>query len=303
MAEVFLAKAVGPGDFEKSLVIKRILPELAEDPDFVAMFLHEARLAAQLNHPNVVQIFDFGEVIVEGNSTYYLAMELVDGPNLLSILRRAPARRMPVTLGARLVAQACEGLAYAHEFVDPTTGEALGLVHRDVSADNLLLARNGTVKVIDFGVAKVAGHVSRTEAGSVRGKIAYMPPEQILGDADLRVDVYALGVILYELAAGTRPYDQLPTVQLLTAIIQRAPMPLLQRVPDVPVGFAMVVEKAMARDPAARGADVGEGNRHGSGLARRPAGGNQKDARTRRIFARSFALEERLYAAMEIRPR
>jgi serine/threonine-protein kinase len=243
MAEVFLAKAIGPGGFEKSLVIKCILPNLAQDPEFVEMFLHEARLAAQLNHPNVVQIFDFGEV----DGTYYLAMEYVDGPNLRSVLRRAPGRRMPVTLGAKLIAQACEGLAYAHEFADPVTGQPLGLIHRDVSADNLLVARNGTVKVVDFGVAKVEGQATKDEPGVVKGKIAYMPPEQIAGDADLRADVYALGVILYELAAGVRPYDQETDNELMAAIIQRDPVPLLTRVPDLPVGYAMVVGKAMAR--------------------------------------------------------
>jgi serine/threonine-protein kinase len=254
MAEVFLARAVGPGGFEKTLVIKRILPTLAEDPEFVAMFLHEARLAAQLNHANIVQIFDFGEV----DGTFYLAMEYVDGPNLRSILRRVPDRRVPPAYAARLIIQACEGLAYAHEYADPATGEPLGLVHRDISADNLLVAKNGVVKVVDFGVAKVAGQVSNTAAGTVKGKIAYMPPEQILGETDLRSDVYALGVILYEMVAGTRPYEQLPEVQLLAAIMQRDPPPLLQRVPDAPVAFAMVVEKAMARDVRARFQDCRE---------------------------------------------
>ena len=254
MAEVFLARAMGPGGFEKTLVVKRILPELAEDPSFVQMFLHEARLAAQLNHPNVVQIFDFGEV----DGTYYLAMEFVDGPNLRTILRKSPGRQISVTLGARIISAACEGLAYAHEFADPVTGAPYGLVHRDVSSDNLLLARTGAVKVVDFGVAKVAGQVSTSLAGTVKGKIAYMPPEQILGEADLRSDVYALGVILYELAAGTRPYEQMPDVQLMTAILKRDPTPLLARAPDVPPDFAMIVDKALARRVEARFQDCRE---------------------------------------------
>lgn len=254
MAEVFLAKAMGPGGFEKTLVLKRILPTLAEDPQFVEMFLHEARLAAQLNHPNVVQIFDFGEV----DGTYYLAMEFVDGPNLRSVLRKAPNKQISVTLAARIISQACEGLAYAHEFADPASGEPLQLIHRDVSADNLLLARNGAVKVVDFGVAKVGTQSSGSEAGTVKGKIAYMPPEQILGDFDLRSDVYALGVILYEMAAGTRPYDAMPDVQLITAIIKTEPRPLVSRVPHVPPEYARIVDKALQRDVSLRYQDCRE---------------------------------------------
>jgi serine/threonine-protein kinase len=221
MAEVFLAKTVGPMGFEKTLVIKRILPHLAEDPAFVEMFLHEAKLAAQFSHPNVVQIFDFG--VADG--AYYLAMEHIDGPNLRSVLRAAPERRLSPVLSARLVTFACEGLSYAHEFADQTTGEPMGITHRDVSSDNLLISRNGTVKVVDFGVAKVFGQGS-TRAGVLKGKIAYMSPEQIMGAVDRRSDVYALGVILYEMASGARPYDQKQEVPLLTAILQEAPVPL-----------------------------------------------------------------------------
>ncbi len=254
MAEVFLAKAVGPGGFEKTLVIKRILPKLAEDPEFVEMFLHEAKLTAQLNHPNVVQIFDFGQL--EGS--YYLAMEYVDGPNLRSIIRRMPNKRLPLGLAARAVTLACEGLAYAHEFVDPATGQPLGLIHRDVTPDNLLLGRTGAVKVFDFGVAKTVGRATQSEAGTLKGKIAYMPPEQMIGEPDLRVDVYALGVILYELASGTKPYDQTGDVQLMTAILQTPPVPLQQRMPEVPEEYARIVAKAMARDVSQRYASCRE---------------------------------------------
>ena len=246
MAEVFLAKVMGPGGFEKSLVIKRILPNLAKDPAFVAMFLQEARLAAQFAHPAVVQIFDFGEV----NGSFFLAMEFIDGPTLRNVLRAAPDRRISLGLGARIIEQACEGLAYVHEFTD-ASGKSLGLMHCDVSTDNMLIARNGAVKVVDFGVAKAAGE-SNSEPGTVKGKIAYMPPEQIIGEADLRADVYALGVILYELAAGTRPYDSKSDQQLLEAIIKTDPVPLLSRRPDVPREYALLVEKAMAKNLSAR---------------------------------------------------
>lgn len=247
MAEVFLAKAKGPGGFEKSLVIKRMLPALAKDPHFVEMFLQEARLAAQFAHPAVVQIFDFGEL----DGQFFLAMEYIDGQNLRSIVRGAPERRLPVVVAARIIEQACEGLAHVHEFAD-ASGTPLGLMHCDVSTDNLIIARNGAVKIIDFGVAKSAGQLSNAVPGTVRGKIAYMPPEQIIGEADLRADLYALGVILYEVATGTRPWDNLPDQQLLEAIITTDPVPLLARQPDLPPEFALIVGKAMARNPADR---------------------------------------------------
>jgi serine/threonine-protein kinase len=247
MAEVFLAKVMGPGGFEKSMVIKRILPNLAKDPEFVAMFLQEARLAAQFGHPAVVQIFDFGEV----NGSYFLAMEYVDGPNLRSILRSSPERRISPVVGARVIEEACEGLAYVHEFADGS-GASMGLMHCDVSTDNLMIARNGAVKVVDFGVATGAGQGPNAAPGTVKGKIAYMPPEQIIGEADLRADVYALGVILYELAAGTRPYEQQPDQQLLATIIKTDPVPLLSRKPDLPREYANIVAKAMAKNLSVR---------------------------------------------------
>jgi len=247
MAEVFLAKVMGPGGFEKSMVIKRILPNLAKDPEFVAMFLQEARLAAQFGHPAVVQIFDFGEV----NGSYFLAMEFVDGPNLRNILRASPGRRISPVVGARVIEEACEGLAYVHEFAD-ASGKPLGLMHCDVSSDNLMIARNGAVKVVDFGVATGAGQGSNSAPGTVKGKIAYMPPEQIIGEADLRSDVYALGVILYELAAGARPYEAPDDQQLLAAIIKTDPVPLLSRKPDLPREYANIVEKAMSKNLSAR---------------------------------------------------
>src|SRR5690242_18845995 len=152
MAEVFLAKAAGPMGFEKTLVVKRILPELAEEPAFIQMFLSEAKLAARLTHPNIVQIFDFGE----SEGAYFLAMEYIDGPSLRMLIKRAVVQELalPATVCARLISLACEGLAFAHDFADPDTGEPLSLIHRDISPDNILLSRQGAVKVVDFGIAK-----------------------------------------------------------------------------------------------------------------------------------------------------
>lgn len=252
MAEVFLAKAAGPRGFEKTLVLKRILPHLAEDPAFVEMFLGEARLAAQLEHPNIVQIFDFGEA--EGS--FFLAMEFIDGPNLRKLVKRAAEEALPPAFCAKVVAAAAEGLAYAHEFRDVETGEPLGLIHRDVSPDNILVSRQGAVKVVDFGIAKVAGQGHRTLTGVVKGKVAYMPPEQLQAKGmDRRVDVYALGVVLYELLTGKRPFDATTDVSVMQAILFESFIPVAQRRPDLPVALQQVLDKALAKDRERRYAD------------------------------------------------
>jgi serine/threonine protein kinase len=247
MAEVYLAKAAGPMGFEKTLVLKRILPHLAEDPAFVEMFLSEAKLAAQLNHPNIVQIFDFGEA--EGE--YYLAMEFIDGPNLRVLLKRATAQgtELPPAVCARLIASACEGLAFAHDFRDPATGELLGLIHRDISPDNILVSRQGAVKVVDFGIAKAAGQSHKTQSGVIKGKLAYMPPEQVRAkNLDRRVDVYALGVVFYELLTGRKPFDTNTDASLMQAILFEEMIPASQRRADLPRAVHTILERALAKD-------------------------------------------------------
>ncbi|AKF80851.1 serine/threonine-protein kinase [Myxococcus fulvus 124B02] len=249
MAEVFLAKAAGPMGFEKTLVLKRILPHLAEDPAFVEMFLGEARLAAQLEHPNIVQIFDFGEA----DGSYFLAMEFIDGPTLRRLVKRALEQPLPPVVCAKLVAQAAEGLAFAHEFSDAATGEPLGLIHRDVSPDNILVSRQGAVKVVDFGVAKVAGQGHRTQTGVVKGKVAYMPPEQLRASPlDRRVDVYALGVVLYELLTGKRPFETTTEASTMQAILFEPFVPVEARRPDVPEALRRVLELALMKERDAR---------------------------------------------------
>ncbi|KFE63159.1 serine/threonine protein kinase [Hyalangium minutum] len=246
MAEVFLAKAAGPMGFEKNLVIKRILPHLAEDPRFVEMFLAEARLAALLNHPNIVQIFDFGEF----EETYYLAMEFIDGPNLRTLSRRArdSGIRLPPVYCAKIISQACDGLAFAHDFVSPETGAPLNLIHRDVSPDNILLSRQGAVKVVDFGIAKAANQEHRTQTGMIKGKLAYMPPEQLQGQPlDRRVDVYALGVVLYELLTGHKPFDATTDVSMMQAIIFEPFVPASHRRPDLPRALSQILDRALGK--------------------------------------------------------
>ncbi|MET0402846.1 MAG: protein kinase [Cystobacter sp.] len=248
MAEVYLAKAAGPRGFEKTLVLKRILPHLAEEPAFVEMFLSEAMLAARLTHPHIVQIFDFGEA----DDAYFLAMEYIDGPSLRTLVKRSVALRLPLptTLCARVVSQACEGLAFAHDFVDPDTGRPQGLIHRDISPDNILLSRQGTAKVVDFGIAKAAdqgGH--RTATGVIKGKISYMPPEQLRAkDMDRRVDVYALGVVLYELLTAHKPFESTSEASLMQAILFESATPAATHRPDLPGKLLGILDRALAKN-------------------------------------------------------
>ncbi|HSP18905.1 MAG TPA: serine/threonine-protein kinase, partial [Myxococcaceae bacterium] len=246
MAEVFLAKTDGPMGFEKLLVIKRILPHLAQDPLFIDMFLGEAKLAAQLNHPNLVQLFDFGEA--EGS--YFIAMEYIDGPTLRYLLARSRDLQAPIplALAARIVSSAAEGLAYAHDFRDHVTDEPLHLVHRDVSPDNILIGRSGALKLVDFGIAKARGQSHHTQAGTVKGKVAYMAPEQLLGEPlDRRVDLYALGVVLYELCTGRMPFEADTDASMVRAVLYDPVIPAVQRVPALPAALQSIIDRLLSR--------------------------------------------------------
>jgi serine/threonine-protein kinase len=247
MAEVFLAKAAGAMGFEKEVVVKRILPHLAEEDGFVEMLFTEARIAARLNHPHIVQIFDFGEA--EG--TYYLAMEYIDGLDLRSLMKRVIAHHLALSpvFCAWVIATACEGLAFAHELRDPATGKPVGLIHRDVSLDNILLSRQGGLKIVDFGIAKAADQSPSTRAGIIKGKLSYMAPEQLLGQPlDRRVDVYALGVVFYELLTGRKPFNATTQSAMTKAILHEAPVPAVQRRPDLPEVVSRILDRALAKD-------------------------------------------------------
>jgi serine/threonine protein kinase len=247
MAEVFLAKAEWARGVERTVVVKRILSHLAEDQNFIDMFLSEAKLAAQLSHPNIVQIFEFGET----DGVYYLAMEYVDGPNLRTLAARAHEQHRPIDfrICAKLISESCEALAYAHELTDPTTGQALQLVHRDISPDNIILSKSGSVKVMDFGIAKAATQSHQTKTGLIKGKLAYMAPEQLKTKGiDRRADVYALGVVLYELVAGAKPYDAESEVTMMHAVLYEPMVPIRQRRPDVPAELENIVNKALAHE-------------------------------------------------------
>ncbi|HEY4730184.1 MAG TPA: serine/threonine-protein kinase, partial [Myxococcales bacterium] len=250
MAEVYLARQAGAAGFEKLVCLKRILPHLARDKQFVEMFLNEARLAARLDHPNIVSIFDLGEA----NGNYFIAMEFIDGPSLRAAAKRALERgeRLPIPEIVKIVSMAAAGLHYAHELTD-AGGKPLGLVHRDISPDNVLVHRNGAAKVVDFGIAKAANSSSSTRTGTLKGKVAYMPPEQLRGDPlDRRTDVFALGVVLYELLAGQRPWAGDSEVSLIGRIMTEDPPPLSTLRPDAPAGLVAVLDRALAKDREAR---------------------------------------------------
>ncbi len=246
MGQVHLARHVGPEGFEKLIVLKTLRPDHAVDPRFVAMFLDEARLAARLLHPHVVQIFDFGEA----GGIYYIAMEYVPGVDVAS-LRMELSRRgqpLPLALACRVVIDAASGLHYAHELKGPD-GQPLGLVHRDVSPQNILVGYEGAVKVIDFGIAKAAGRLTQTRTGALKGKFAYMSPEQAAGEAiDRRSDVFALGVVFHELVTGTRLFERDTETETLRAV-QDCAIPTASKLnPECPSAIDAVLAKALAKE-------------------------------------------------------
>ena len=247
MAEVFLARADGPMGFAKKCVVKRILPHFNDDPRFIEMFLGEARLAAVLNHPNLVQIFDFGQ----SDGQYFLAMEFIDGANLRVLNQAARRENGPLSfaLAARMIALAAEGLHFAHELRDES-GQFLNLVHRDISPDNILVSRNGAVKVVDFGIAKASTQPHLTKSGMIKGKMAYMPPEQLARESlDRRADLFALGIVFYELITGGMPFDATSEVSIIQAIMSQKPLekPTVYR-PDCPPELEAIVAKCLEKD-------------------------------------------------------
>jgi eukaryotic-like serine/threonine-protein kinase len=247
MATIFLAEKTGPGGFGKQLVIKRILPHLADDAKFVEMFLDEARNAANFNHPNIVQIYDFGSA----DKHYFIAMEFIDGYDLAGVADRVHAlkRRIPPVIAARIIADALGGLDYAHSFTDPRSGEPLHLVHRDISPHNLLVNKDGNVKLVDFGVAKAKTSSAKTETGAVKGKFSYMAPEQIAGEPlDGRADIFAMGITLYELSVGKRPFGDVSEMMAINAILTRPPIPSRDAGADLPQEFEDIIFKALEKD-------------------------------------------------------
>lgn len=257
MARVWAAKQHGQRGFSKVVAIKTILPNLAEDETFERMFLDEARVASGVHHPNVCEIFDLGEE--EG--VLYLAMEWVEGESLARLLKPgsgvegALPQRLNARLAAKIIAEACGGLHAAHELTDDH-GDRLDVVHRDVSPQNILVATNGAVKVMDFGVAKALGmSTETTSAGQIKGKAPYMSPEQAGGQrVDRRSDVFALGICLYEATTGKRPFTAPGgnQIQIVKQILSGRFEPPSAHVPGYPRELEAIVLKAMAMDPFQR---------------------------------------------------
>jgi tRNA A-37 threonylcarbamoyl transferase component Bud32 len=243
-AEISLARYDGIGGFEKQLALKRLLPSLCEDRAQVAQFLNEARISACLSHPNIVQTYEVGEV----NGRYFIAMEYVSGEDLEKILRRLSSdrRRMPLETALRIISEVCGGLHYAHSRAD-AAGRPLQIVHRDVSPANVLVSHDGSVKLIDFGVAKLLDAQSLAMSGVFRGKFAYMSPEQCAGEPlDARSDLFSLGIVLYEVTLGQRPFQGENQFQILRQISEGVPVPPRVVDPRYPPEMEDIVLRALA---------------------------------------------------------
>jgi serine/threonine-protein kinase len=256
MAQVFKARAVGPGGFRRDVVVKRILPEHGRDAEFIRMFVDEAKLLGLLHHPNVVQVYDFGEE----DGVLFLALEYVDGPSLSRVLRtlRGANKRMPPAIAAFVAREICRALACVHELRDDQ-GRPLGAVHRDVTPSNVILTPAGEVKLLDFGVATFKHALQATKSGTVKGKPAYLAPEQLEGKTiDGRVDLFALGIVMHEMLTLQHLFagdSDLGTVKQIMEM--EIPKPSAKR-DDVPETLDHVVMRALERDRARRFASAAE---------------------------------------------
>jgi len=245
MAEVFRASQRGVAGFERSVAIKRILPHIAADPESIAMFVQEAKLAVQLSHPNIAQTFDLGEV----DGSYFIAMEYVDGHSVDTLINRCAELGEPVPQDAicYILSEAAEGLHYAH-FAEDSVGRPLGIIHRDVSPQNILLSFGGDVKVIDFGLAKAANRLSQTKDGIVKGKLAYLSPEQAHGKPiDRRSDVFALGVCAWEMLSGKRAFKRETDRETILAV-RRGALERLAKHIEIPAALDLVIMRALAKN-------------------------------------------------------
>ncbi|MCC7071565.1 MAG: protein kinase [Deltaproteobacteria bacterium] len=259
MAEVWRAKLSGEAGFQRIIAIKKILPHVAEDQEFISMFTDEANITSRLQHANIGQVYEFSKI----GDTFYIAMEYISGKDLKTVwsYNRSRKSTMPLDLAAFIVARMADGLDYAHRLTD-NFGQDAGIVHRDVSPQNVLLSWDGEVKVIDFGIAKAQEKSGRTRPGTLKGKFAYMSPEQIRGlNLDGRADIFALGVVLYEMCTGERGFSAESEFSLLEMVrnVEIKPPTIVNR--DIPAELERIIYKALAKDREHRyqtGAELSE---------------------------------------------
>lgn len=250
MAEVFRAESEGLQGFRKQVAIKRVLPHLSEKKRFIAMFLDEARVTAQLTHSNCVQVFDIGV----GDNAYFIVMEFVDGANLKSIAEslKKQGKDFPVQAAAFIAHEICKGLSYAHELTDQQ-GNPLHIVHRDMSPPNVLVTKYGEVKIVDFGLAKASSQLEKSEPGIIKGKFSYLSPEAAMGqEVDPKTDIFAVGIILWELLAGQRLFLGETDFQTVKKVQQAQIPPISQVNRKAPAELERIVNKALARESSQR---------------------------------------------------
>ena len=250
MAEVFLARAEGVQGFARTVVIKRLLPHLAREPQVVEMFLNEAKLTGRLDHANIVGVLDLGQAA----GHYYIAMEFLDGRALAEVRdgARAQGGMLPTGFVLKAFSEALAGLHHAHE-ARGEEGQPLGVVHRDFNPDNIVVTYDGRVKVVDFGIAKSQGAVSSTEPGTLKGKYFYMSPEMVLGNPlDRRADIFATGVALYELCCDKRPFEGDTPNAILSGIAYGTPVAPRALNPTIPAELESLILRCMARSPNER---------------------------------------------------
>jgi len=250
MAVLYLARAVGPAGFERLFAIKTIHEQLTRDRSFIDMFLDEARLAARIHHPNAVAVYDVGE----DDGIYYLAMDYVNGETLAHTIARAWKQKppFPVELAVHVAESVCEALHAAHELTD-AKGDPLGVVHRDVSPQNIMIGYDGIARIMDFGVAKATDRSAHTRIGAQKGKVAYMAPEQIRGEAiDRRLDIFALGVVLWETLCGKRLFKASNDFATAERVKECRVPPIETYRKDVPEALIAIVDRCLSRDPTDR---------------------------------------------------
>jgi serine/threonine protein kinase len=248
MAELFLADYLREDGFRKTVAVKKVLPHLADNRDFIDMFIREARLAALLQHPNVVQIADFGKI----QNAYFIAMEYVEGKNLAEIMGFLK-KGLPVDMAVFLILKVSNGLQYSHARKDDKTGTPLNIVHRDISPQNILVSLNGEVKISDFGISKATSEPSLTQAGVIKGKLSYLSPEQAMGQAvNHQIDIYALGLVFYEILSGTRLYRFANDIEAIRTIPKMTIPPIITKRPEIPQGLNDIVMKCLEKSPVKR---------------------------------------------------